>query len=190
MDAAFSQNTDAVFTLIEEKVNVNAENRCGYTALHHAVYNGPDEILLALLRAGCVTNMPHWSETPLRLAARNMGDISFEILLVFGANPFELFRKDETLLHVAFRRCRIELVDFALRAGVCVNARNSDGQTALMLATSWNYIDAVRPIVQHKASLNAEDNDCQTALVHGISSGSTECAVYLMIEGSTRCPKW
>lgn len=190
MCAVSSQNTDAVLTLIKEKVSLNAENRMGYTALHCAVLQGTEEVLLALLRAGCTTNMLHWPETPLCLAASKADETFCDILVEFGANPFELFQKDETLLHVAARRCHIELMDFALRAGVSVNAKNGDGHTSLMIAADKNCVGAVQQLVQYKASLTAEDNNGETALVHSIHSGSTKCAVYLMVEGSTRSPKW
>lgn len=189
MCAVSSQNTDAVLTLIKGKVSLNAENRMGYTALHCAVLHGTEEVLLALLRAGCATNMPHWPETPLHLAASKADETFCDILVEFGANPFELFQKDDTLLHVAARRCRIELMDFALRAGVSVNSRNSDGHTSLMIAADRNCVGAIQQLVRHRASLIAEDNNRETALVHGIRSDSTECAVYLMAEGSTRSPK-
>lgn len=190
MCAVSSQNTDAVYTLIKEKVSLNTGNRLGYTALHCAVLYGTEEVLLALLRAGCTTNMPHWPETPLCLAASKSDETFCDILVEFGANPLEVFHMEETLLHVATKRCHTELIGFALRAGVSVNARSCDGHTSLMIAADINFVGAARQLVRHKASLIVEDNNRETALVHSIRSSSTECAIYLMVEGSARSPNW
>src|SRR5213594_130940 len=87
-DAAMKGDKAAVRSLLQKKVNVNAAQRDGATALHWAVRLDDLETADLLIRAGAnVSATTRAGATPLQLAAVNGNAAMIEKLLQGGANP-------------------------------------------------------------------------------------------------------
>src|SRR5207245_1695169 len=87
-DAAMNKNAAAVRTLIQQKVDVNAPQPDGTTALHWAVRWDDLETASALIQAGANAKAPNRAgATPMFLAAVNGSGSMIELLIKAGADP-------------------------------------------------------------------------------------------------------
>src|SRR5438045_3025978 len=88
VDAAKNADRDALRTLISKKVDVNASEPDGTTALHWAAYRDDMDSADLLLRAGAKVNaVTDLGVTPLYTAAENGSSAMVARLLSAGANP-------------------------------------------------------------------------------------------------------
>jgi ankyrin repeat protein len=67
-------------------------------------------------------------------------------------------------LHNAARSGNYKLIESIVRLGGNLNARDTNGQTALMIAAKGGHIAAVTTLARLGADVNAKDNDGKTAL--------------------------
>src|SRR5215510_1987448 len=87
-DAVMNRNRDAVRSLLQKKVDVNAPQLDGTTALHWAVRADDLEIADLLIRAGAnLAAVNREGVIPMQLAALNGSAIMIEKLIKAGANP-------------------------------------------------------------------------------------------------------
>ena len=74
--------------LLSYRVNVNAADRNGFTALHAAVQENYQDIAKILLEHGADVNARnYWGNTPIWLASPDLPKEFFNLLLDYGADP-------------------------------------------------------------------------------------------------------
>ena len=140
--------------LLKQRVDVNAPQGDGATALHWAAHFDDPVTADLLIRARANVNAANeLGVTPLALASsRPMVDK----LLAAGANPNLVASTGESPLMVAARAGRADVVRALLSHGANVNAKeNVRGQTALMWAVSQRHPDVVRALVEHGVDVHA-----------------------------------
>src|SRR5215468_10170901 len=87
-DATMNRNKDAVRSLLQKKVDVNAPQVDGTTALHWAVREDDLETTDLLIRAGAnVSAANREGVTPMRIAATNGSAPMLARLIKAGADP-------------------------------------------------------------------------------------------------------
>ena len=156
IDAARSGDRAAVLALIQKKVNVNAPDADGTTALHWASYRDDLESAALLLRAGAEVNAANdLGATPLWNACLNASASMVHALLQAGANPNLALLLGETPLMVASRSGKAGAVEELLAKGAAPNARAARGQTALMWAVAQRHPDVVKALLAHGADVHA-----------------------------------
>ena len=156
VDAARNGDRDALRALLQEKVDVNAAEADGTTALHWARYRDDAESADLLIRAGANVNAAtDLGVTPLWTASQNGNASLVRSLLEAGANPNAALLRGETPLMVAARSGYPEVVEQLLAKGANVNARAARGQTALMWAVSQKHPDVVKVLLAHGADVQA-----------------------------------
>ena len=157
VDAVKSKNTDAVRALLKQRVDVNAPQGDGATALHWAVHL--DDLTTAdlLIRAGARVNAANdTGVTPLFLACTNRNAAMAEKLLTAGADPNAALLNGETVLMTCARTGEPGAVNALLKRGANVNAKESShGQTALMWAAAQKHAAVVQALVEHGADVRA-----------------------------------
>ena len=79
---------------------------------------------------------------------------------------------------------RTEAVKALLRKGAGVNAKDSEGRTALMFAVINRHADAVKVLLEHGADVNVKADDGGTALMLAACSGDAESVRALLIKGA------
>ena len=78
----------------------------------------------------------------------------------------------------------IDMVKKYIEDGADVNAKNDDGNTALMMASYNGYIKVVRLLLKKGADVNAKDNNHNTALIGASINGRTETVALLLENGA------
>jgi ankyrin repeat protein len=159
-DAAMRSDVTAVRALIAQKVDVNAPQGDGATALHWAVYRSDRELAGVLLRAGANPGVANRAgATPLWLASVNGDAAMIEALLAAGADPNEALPLGRTPLMLASRTGNLEAMRVLIDKGADVNATDTlRGTTPLMWAADEGHEEAVRLLVARGADIAARSN--------------------------------
>jgi uncharacterized protein len=149
----------ALRALIQKKVDVNAPEPDGTTALHWASYRDDVESADLLLRAGAKPNAANdLGVTPLWPASENGSSAMVKRLLQGGANPNAALLSGETPLMVGARSGYPDVVGQLLAKGANPNAHGTRGQTALMWAVAQKHPEVVKVLLAHHADLNLKSD--------------------------------
>jgi ankyrin repeat protein len=154
--AAMNDDRAAVRSLLNQKVDVNAPQGDGMTALHWAAYKDDADIARILLEAGANVKAKtrNGALTPLTFAARNGDAEMIDLLIKAGADANTTSANGTTVLMDAALSGSPDAVNLLIERGADVNAREKqNGQTALMFAAWENRAAAIKALVAHKADL-------------------------------------
>ena len=158
VDAAKRQDKATLRALLQQRVDVNAIQADGATALHWAVYWDDLEAANLLIRARAAVNAADdLGVTPLSLACANGNAGIVEALLKAGAKPnAAALETRETPLMAAARTGNVRVVKALLAYGADVNARETaHEQTALMWAAAHRHPQIVKALVEAGADVSA-----------------------------------
>jgi uncharacterized protein len=152
-DAVRNDDSAAVATLVSQRVDVNAREEDGATALAWAATRCNIGIATLLLNAGAKPNLTNEQGIgPLYLAMTNGSTALAQLLLEKGADPNVAREDGETALMTATRMGQTDVMKLLIDRGADVNAREKKfGQTALMWAAGRPA--AVRLLVERGADL-------------------------------------
>ena len=160
IEAVKSRDVEAVRALLQQrapKIDVNAAEGDGATALHWAAHRDDLAIADLLLRAGArpgaATDL---GATPLHLACTNGSAAMVERLLAANADPNSALLNGETVLMTCARAGDARAVKALVARGADVKAKEkAHGQTALMWAAAERHADAVQALVDARAEVAA-----------------------------------
>jgi ankyrin repeat protein len=159
VEAVKTHQAATVNSLLVQKVDVNAPEADGTTALDYAVRQ--DDLALAdrLLKAGANAKAANrYGVTPLYLACLNGNSQMVERLVKAGADVNAPGIEGETPLMTASRAGNVPVVRVLLGHGADVNAREAwRGQTALMYAAGESHSEVMRELIDHGAQVNDRD---------------------------------
>jgi uncharacterized protein len=88
------------------------------------------------------------------------------------------------LLLQSAEKGHLEQVKALLKKGADVNARDTNGQTALMAAAGRGHLEMVKLLIDKGADVNANDENGQTALMGAAVSGQLQIVEFLNDKGS------
>jgi len=156
IDAVKNGNVATVKTLLAQKVDVNAAEPDGTTALHWAAHIGNAQMADLLLKAGAnVKAATRAGATPFALACNKGNAGVIELLLAKGENANAVVT-GEPVLMMAARSGNADAVKALLAKGANVNvAESSRQQTALMWAASEGATSVVKVLLEAGANVNA-----------------------------------
>lgn len=186
IDAVRGQDKAAVQRLLKQKVDVNAAQPDGTTALSWAVNRDEVEIADLLLRAGAKPNAANeYGVTPLWLAADAANLPMVELLLNAGADARTSALNGETALMRAAHTGSMEIVQKLIARGADVNARDTaKGQTALMRAAAAKHPQIVSALIEHGADVKAYSAGGFTPLLFAAQQGDEETSRILLSMGA------
>jgi ankyrin repeat protein len=152
-----TQDATAVTALLKQKVDVDAPDVDGTTALQWAAHWNDIDTVKALIAAGANANVAsRYGVTPLHEAASVGSAAIVNALLRAGARTDATYGEGETPLMLAARSGSLESVKLLIEAGANVNtAERFRGQTALMLAAVENHAAIVQALIDAGAQVNA-----------------------------------
>jgi len=186
IEAVKQDNVAAVKTLLSQKVNVNATETDGSTALHWAAQVGDPVIADLLIAAGANVNATtRYKITPLSLAASNGNAAIIEKLLKAGVDANSTSEEGETALMTASLNGKVDAIKLLLTHGAKVNATEPyKGQTALMWAAGENNADAVALLVEFGADIKAKSKGGYTALLMAVLNNRMDAVKTLLQHGA------
>ena len=157
VEAVKRRDPDAVRALVEQRVDVNASQADGATALHWAAYWNDVGIAEVLIRAGADVNATNdLRVTPLWLASTGEDATLVVRLLSARADPNVAQMSGESPLMAAARTGRVQTVAALLAHGADVNAsETSHDQTALMWAAANRHAGVVQMLIAAGADVQA-----------------------------------
>ena len=186
IDAVKSADRAAIQTLLQQRVDVNAAEPDGTTALHWAVRTNDFEAAEMLVRAGAnVKSANRYGVTPLYLASTNGNAGMIELLLKAGADPNSALPEGETVLMTAARSGSVDAVNVLIARGADVNRKEAwRGQNALMWAAAEGHAEVIRALVAHGADVRARSNGGFTALLFAVREGKIGAVKTLLEAGA------
>ncbi|KAL1494475.1 hypothetical protein ABEB36_010071 [Hypothenemus hampei] len=126
--ATLDKNHHLLMFLLKENFDINQQDECGKTALHHAAQRDLQDILLLLIDHGAnVNSLDHNRNTPLHLAC-DWGQVSCVKALIYSSDQVE------------------------------INLQNVSGESPLFLATKWGYVDIIKILLENGASVCLKNN--------------------------------
>jgi len=188
-DAVQHGDAQGVQALLKNKVDVNATQPDGATALHWAAYRSDAESTAALLSAGANVNAKNkYGVTPLALAADQGNAAVLDLLLNAGAkpnDPINFVNSGETPLMHAARSSKVDAVKSLVKAGADVNAKESwNGQTALMWAAADGDSAMVTTLLELGADLKAKSHAGTTAFLLAVRKGDLPSVQAMLAAGA------
>jgi ankyrin repeat protein len=157
IQAVRNKDIAAVRTLLKQRVDVNATQGDGTTALHWAAHRDDLGIADALIRSGARATVANdLGTTPLHLACTNRSAPMVERLLAAGGNANATLLSGETVLMTCARAGDARAVRALLAGGADANAKEHEHQqTALMWAAAQQHPDVVRLLIEARADIRA-----------------------------------
>jgi uncharacterized protein len=174
-DAVQNDDQATVQALLKQKVDVNAAQGDGTTALHWAAFNDNLDLAKTLLAAGANVRATtrDGSITPLMMACRNGSAPMIDLLLKAGANPNSATVTGTTALMMAASSGSADAVKVLLDHGANVNGTDqAHGQTALMFAASLNRADTIKVLMAHGADASLTSTVTKTQTVRFNADGN------------------
>jgi len=160
VDAVKAGNSAAAVTLLQKKVNVNAPEPDGTTALHWAARHDDATLVDRLIRAGADAKATNrYGVTVIALACENGSATVVERLLKAGVSANTTGSLGETALHLCARTGRPEAVKVLIAHGAAVDTiENWRGQTPLMWAAAEGHAATMRVLIEAGADVNARSS--------------------------------
>jgi uncharacterized protein len=187
VDAVKNGNRSIVQTLLQQRVNVNAAEPDGTTALHWAARTEDAQTVDLLIRSGAnVKTVNRYGVTPLYLASVSGNAAIIESLLKAGADPNTALPDGETALMTAARTGKVDAVKSLLAHGANANAREGTrGQTPLMWAAAEGNVEVIRALVAAGSDIQTRSNGGFTALLFAVREGRIPAVKTLLQSGAS-----
>ena len=185
IDAVRLADHQRLETLLSKKVNVDAAEADGMTALHVAALRDDTESARLLLEARAnASAKTDYGVTPLWLACRNGNAALVEMLVAAGAEPNDRQHGGQTVLMMAARAGSLQSVQALAKRGADINAKDNRGQTAVMWAAAEGHADVVAWLIQAGADFRTPLKGGFTPLFFAIREGRSETVRVLLEAGA------
>ncbi|MEE6464274.1 hypothetical protein FKM82_006222 [Ascaphus truei] len=187
---AASQNghVDILKLLLKQNVDVEAEDKDGDRAVHHAAFGDEGAVIEVLHRGGADLNARNKRrQTPLHIAV-NKGHLQVvKTLLDFGCHPSLQDSEGDTPLHDAISKKRDDILAVLLEAGADVTITNNNGFNALHHAALRGNPSAMRVLLSKLPRpwiVDEKKDDGYTSLHLAALNNHVEVAELLVHQGS------
>uniref|UniRef100_F7FVC2 E3 ubiquitin-protein ligase MIB1 n=1 Tax=Ornithorhynchus anatinus TaxID=9258 RepID=F7FVC2_ORNAN len=187
---AASQNghVDILKLLLKQNVDVEAEDKDGDRAVHHAAFGDEGAVIEVLHRGSADLNARNKRrQTPLHIAV-NKGHLQVvKTLLDFGCHPSLQDSEGDTPLHDAISKKRDDILAVLLEAGADVTITNNNGFNALHHAALRGNPSAMRVLLSKLPRpwiVDEKKDDGYTALHLAALNNHVEVAELLVHQGS------
>ena len=191
------QGVNTARLLLEHGVDVNAQQKDGWTSLHRAAYEGRVEVAQVLLDHGANATLETTNgETALHIVSRGKYDsqeqsVSIARLLLERGVDVNARDKDSwTSLHRGVYEGRVEVAQVLLDHGANATLETKSGETALHIVSRGKYdspeqgVSIARLLLERGVDVNAQRKDGLTSLHRAAFEGRVEVAQVLLDHGA------
>lgn len=135
---------EVVKQLLRQGANIEAEDKYGYTALHYAVKIRSLRMLKTLL--------PHQVDSDGIESDEEIDGEKARVLLSSAVD-----KKGNTLLHHAVKLgCSREMLNFLVKNGIDINAKNKNGVAPIHIAAKYGHEHLMDFFIENKADINVQ----------------------------------
>jgi ankyrin repeat protein len=182
IEAIKKSDVKSVRSLIAERVDANATDIDGSTALLWAAQRNNVELVDILLAAGAnVKAATRYNVTPLSMACVNGNAAIIERLLKAGADANAVSKDGETALMTASLTGKADAIKVLLDHGGDVHAKDPiKGQTSLMWAAADGNADVVDLLIQAGSDLKAKSKGGFTPMLFAVRNGHIDVVKVLL----------
>jgi quinoprotein dehydrogenase-associated probable ABC transporter substrate-binding protein len=168
LHAAARNHVPTVQKLLARGADINRPGRQGYPPLAVAIAEAKYEVAKALLDAGADVNSAVGPDklTPLMVAASQVAPGEGAVFLPGSTRPIDIARD-------------------IIKRGADVNARSSQGVTALMIAAARNAAPMIGLLMQSGANPELKSNEGKTAADIAAQNGADAAAKALRLSGKS-----
>ena len=176
---------DNIKILIQNGADIQARDNNGSTVLHFASASSNQEVVEFLLKLNkiSVNATNHFNQTPLMHACIDGGRLdNIKMLLKNGANIQARDYYGSTVLHIASRNSKQEVVEFLLKLNeISVNATDNLNLTPLMDAClNSGHLDNIKILIQNGADIQASSSNGSTVLHFASALSNQEVVEFLL----------
>ena len=186
IQAVKRQDAPAVRQLLTKRVDVNAADADGSTALHWAVQRNDSGLVRQLLAAGArASTATRYNVTPLHLACVNGSTPIIEQLIAAGVDINAPALDGQTPLMTTALSGKPDAVRLLLTRGARVNEIEPvRGQSALMWAASEGHTAAAAILLEAGADIKATSTGGLTPLLFAVRNAHGDTAALLLSRGA------
>ena len=174
--AAYNGHTDTVNALLDQKAEINQGNASGQTPLYLAACKNRARVAELLLERKANPTIPSQSGFTPVVVATDRGHCDAVKVFIRHMSKAAINRPvtwtDATLLIIAARSNRVNIVRELIRAGANTRARDSSGATAFTLAykSRWFSLAAMIEDAPHAQRLLPKQGKAHAALIRDLVS--------------------
>ncbi|BBN03698.1 uncharacterized protein MPTK1_2g25620 [Marchantia polymorpha subsp. ruderalis] len=181
--AAKAGDLQVLQKLLEQgDIDVNVQDKYGYTAAMLAVGEGHLEAFKLLLYAGADIGMKSKKGETAVALARN-GTLERLEWILLDAILANVLKSDEfQVLHFAARRGHLEVLTQLVKRGCAVNGLDEDGYTPLMLSAREGHADAVKLLLLAGADTSLTNGRGETALSLAQKHSASKAAENIILD--------
>jgi uncharacterized protein len=184
--AAAKATGEVVELLLAYGAKVDAIDRWGNTALHHAVMANNVDAIPAILRGNACLTIENFGGDTALMSSLKAGDPSAAILILFHMQKTRGYERDlAAVLHLAVRRAGQDALAMIVEAGVDIDLEDENGKTALQIAAFEGRPKTLEILLEKGASHSRRTKEGWTAL-HFVPFEvvSSDCAEILLQHGA------
>ncbi|MCA8993723.1 MAG: ankyrin repeat domain-containing protein [Planctomycetaceae bacterium] len=183
-DAIKQGDLETAEILLSGKVDVNAPQPDGMTALHWAVFHDEAQLVKALIdRKADAQAKNRYGVAPLSIAAQNGSEAVVKLLLDAGAHADTELPGGETALMTAARTGKVGAVSALISHGADVNAKERRNQTAIMWAAAEGNADVVATLIDAGADYKIPLPSGFTPFFFAIRQGHADVVKLFLAKG-------
>ena len=136
-----------------------------------------------LLDYGADINFKYKNITPLLFAVYYNADYDYiENIINNGGRVHCRYSNGETILHLAAKHDRIDLMEYFLKCNISIKSVDYKGNTPLHVATKEGNIKAVKFLLSNKAEINTKNYKGMTPIFYAFKKNRTDLIKYLFFE--------
>ena len=164
MAAASANDVESIRALIESGAHADRADKRGRTALWYAASRDAAVVIPALSTRSILNAADDEGTTPLAAAVGQGNRKAVDALLKGGADARTTTRNGNSVLHLAAADGQVALIPVLIVAHAPIDAVNSQGDTALMLAVKSRCPGCVTSLLAAGASTRVRNKDGLSAL--------------------------
>jgi len=181
----FSDNAEAMETMLQYGLNPNMQNNAYYTLLVLACKKNQPKSALVLLDYNADPNYQNkYDETALILACKKGMTEVIDKLIKCNANVNLKNDKGETALIMACWKKNVDIVKRLLETNVDVNSKNNLEESPLFLACLQDSVEVAELLLKHGADANAANKNNETPLMIARKNDNKELIDLLLKYGA------
>ncbi len=182
IEATDRSELEVVQYLVTQGVNLDLQNGSNNSALHSAAMDVNVDIVKILVEGGANKDLQNNDkETPLILALQDEDEEIISYLIEQGVNMDLQDVQGETALTYAIMMENEEIIPSLIAAKANVNIKDVNGETAIFKTYD---ADTLTMLINAGATVDTQDNDGWTRLIHAARSGDEDIVKILLEAGA------